>query len=75
MNNSETAVLAFKAFQKALSKNMIKTVNGEIHPGLRVHMDRPDGQLRFTYALMATGTRIKSSCVVVNTDACHCHLF
>jgi len=68
MNNSETAIMAFKAFQKALSKNLIKTDDGAIHKKLRVHMDQPEGQIRFTYALMATGTRIKSSCVAVNTE-------
>jgi hypothetical protein len=69
MNNSETAVVAFNAFQKALSNNLIKTDNGAVHKELRVHMDSPEGNVRFTYALMATGsTRIKSSRVAVNTD-------
>ncbi|MGY3852837.1 GNAT family N-acetyltransferase [Aeromonas aquatilis] len=68
MNNQETAEIAFKAFQKALNNNLIKTDAGAIHKKLRVHMDRPEGQIRFTYALMATGTRIKASCVAVNTD-------
>ncbi|MDX7876775.1 GNAT family N-acetyltransferase [Aeromonas veronii] len=68
MNNRETAEIAFKAFQKALSENLIKTDNGKIHNDLKVYMDKPQGQVRFTYALMATGTRIKSSCVAVITD-------
>ncbi|HDZ9207734.1 TPA: hypothetical protein RUZ11_003595 [Vibrio cholerae] len=65
MNNRETAEIAFKAFQKALNENLINTERGDLHKDLIVHMDRPQGQPRFTYALMATGTRIKSSCVVV----------
>lgn len=68
MNNQETAEVAFKVFQKAINDNLIKTEAGAIHKDLRVHMDRPEGQIRFTYALMATGTRIKASCVAVNTE-------
>lgn len=69
MNNSETAVVAFNAFQKALNNNLIKTDDGAVHKELRVHMDRPEGKIRFTYALMVAGsTRIKSSCVAVNTE-------
>lgn len=69
MNNSETAIVAFKEFQKALRNNLIKTDNGTIHNDLQVYADRPEGNIRFTYALMATATKIKSSCVAVNTDA------
>ncbi|MGC9535280.1 hypothetical protein [Vibrio atlanticus] len=65
MNNQETAELAFSAFQKALNNNLIETQKGEVHSDILVHLDSPEGKPRFTYALMATGTRIKSSCVAV----------
>ncbi|CEO40752.1 N-acetyltransferase [Photobacterium kishitanii] len=69
MNNQETAELAFNAFQKALSNNQIKTQKGDIHKDILIHHDTPQGNPRFTYALMATGTKIKSSCVAVIGDA------
>ncbi len=68
MNNLDTAELAFNEFQKALNKNLITLDKCVVHTDLHVHFDRPQGQIRFTYALMATGTRIKSSCVMVNGD-------
>ncbi|WP_192021469.1 GNAT family N-acetyltransferase [Shewanella sp. WPAGA9] len=68
MNNQETAELAFSAFQKALNNNLISLDKCEVHKDLLVHFDQPHGQTRFTYAMMATGTRIKASCVAVQGD-------
>ncbi|AUI88829.1 hypothetical protein BS333_20865 (plasmid) [Vibrio azureus] len=65
MNNRETAELGLTIFQKALNKNLIKTQKGEIHPEIQVYSDTPKGKPRFSYALMATGTRVKSFCVAI----------
>lgn len=69
MNNQETAELAFAAFQKAINKNLISLSKCEIHPELFLHADQPQGVVRYTYALMGTGTRVKASCVAVQGDA------
>lgn len=68
MNNQETAELAFNEFQRALNHNLISLDKCEVHKDLFMHFDQPQGQTRYTYALMATGTRIKASCVVMPGD-------
>lgn len=68
MNNQDTAELAFNEFQKALNNKLISLDKCSVHSDLSVHFDKPQGQARYTYALMATGTRIKASCVAVPSD-------
>ncbi|MFA0465435.1 GNAT family N-acetyltransferase [Vibrio breoganii] len=68
MNNKDTAELAFEQFQKALNNNLISLDKCETHNDLFVHFDQPEGHARFTYAIKATGTRIKAYCVAVSGD-------
>lgn len=68
MNNHDTAIAAFNSFQSALNEGAIQTFSGIIHKELRAHTDTPEGVLRFTYALMDTGTKIKSSCVAIMSE-------
>jgi ribosomal protein S18 acetylase RimI-like enzyme len=65
MNNQEIAEANFKAFKKALNKNLIKTQKGDIHSDLVCHVDSPEGESRLTYALMDSGSRVKAVCVAV----------
>ncbi len=59
----------FKAFQKALNNNLIETQKGDVHSNLILHLDKPEGQTRITYALMGTGTRVKANCVAIPNEA------
>ncbi|MEZ8990125.1 GNAT family N-acetyltransferase [Vibrio breoganii] len=68
MNNKDTAELAFEQFQKAINNNLISLDKCETHDDLVMHFDQPGGQARFTYAMKATGTRIKAYCVAVSGD-------
>ena len=68
MKNQQIAEKNFEEFKRALSKNRIKCLQGEIHHDIVVHVDQPGGATRFTYGLMGSGARLKASCVAVTSD-------
>jgi hypothetical protein len=47
---------ALKSFQQALVDGEIQLQRGQIDPGLFVHLDRPNGQPRFTYVRLQRQT-------------------
>ncbi|CAM4262159.1 MULTISPECIES: N-acetyltransferase [Vibrio] len=63
MSEQNTAELTFSAFQKALNTNRIDVAKGELNSDMLVYLDQPEGETRYTYALMASGTRVKALCV------------
>ncbi|CAM2927653.1 hypothetical protein [Vibrio rarus] len=69
MSEQNTAEFAFSDFQKALNNNSIFTDKGELYPDIIVYLDQPDGETRYSYALMGTGTRVKALCVATVKDS------
>jgi GNAT superfamily N-acetyltransferase len=67
LNNQQIAEKNFDEFKRAISKDLIKCQQGEIHSDILVHVDRPDGTPRFTYGLMGSSSRLKASCVAVTS--------
>ena len=68
MNNQKIAEKNFSEFQRALNKKLIEYQKGDIHDDIIVHMDKPQGNLRFTYGLIGAGSRLKASCVAVPSE-------
>ncbi|GAD79496.1 hypothetical protein [Vibrio ezurae] len=69
MSEQNTAELTFSAFQKALNTNRIDVAKGELNSDMLVYLDQPEGETRYTYALMASGTRVKAICIATVKDA------
>lgn len=47
---------ALKSFQQALAANAIPVQRGDLDPEMLVHMDRPNGETRLTYARVSSRT-------------------
>ncbi|OBT14795.1 hypothetical protein A9264_13545 [Vibrio sp. UCD-FRSSP16_10] len=69
MSEQNTAEFVFGAFQKALNTNSLVTAKGELFSDLLVYLDQPDGETRYSYALMGNGTRVKALCVATVKDS------
>jgi RimJ/RimL family protein N-acetyltransferase len=67
MNNSETALQAFKYLQLAYQQNLIEFKSCQTSPDLFVHVDVPNGMPRFTYVIFdpSDSKKIIAQCVVV----------
>ena len=47
---------AFKTFEPALRRGEIAVQEGDVHPDILVHFDRPNGESRFTYVKVSGGS-------------------
>src|SRR5438093_8729151 len=56
------------SLQEALDAGTVRMQRGEIYPGLRVLVDKPNGDLRLTYAKVIAGT-VQSIAVFVLTKS------
>lgn len=66
MSNMTNPMDALTSLQQQVRKGL-ETLPGEKHPGLRVLVDRPNGELRYTYARIQHG-RVKAIAILMMND-------
>ncbi|MGG8129948.1 GNAT family N-acetyltransferase [Klebsiella aerogenes] len=55
------------SFQEALDNNLLELHKCTVHPDLSLHFDQPEGEARFTYALIEDG-KVKATAVFVQDE-------
>jgi RimJ/RimL family protein N-acetyltransferase len=61
-------MVALKSFQKAYSANDVVVHTCELDKQLQVHLDRPAGEPRYTYARISPGKAIKAVAIFTMAD-------
>ncbi|HED2522696.1 TPA: GNAT family N-acetyltransferase [Klebsiella aerogenes] len=55
------------SFQEALDNNLLELHKCTVHPDLSLHYDQPEGEPRFTYALIEDG-KVKATAVFIRDE-------
>ena len=58
---------AFKTFEPALRRGELQVQPGDVHSDILVHFDRPNGEVRWTYAAMR-GTMISAIAIIIPAE-------